>query len=245
MGRRLIALFTNNWALKLAALALAVLLWLAVRASTPGRQTFTEIPVEVDVRDPDWRLMGEPQPSTVSITVTGPTGQLLALAGNPPRIVLPVDQVNDSTERQVVPPQWIQIPRGLDQIRVVSGPRPDTIRLRYERLASKTLPVRVRTRGDLPDGFALALPITSNPATVEVRGPAREIEAIDSVPLLPVDLSGIRSTTNVPTQVDSTAVEGLRVTPREMNVILRVVPIDSQARIPASPPRRRGSDRIR
>ncbi|HUE76321.1 MAG TPA: CdaR family protein [Longimicrobiales bacterium] len=227
MLRRVIRFFTENWALKLAAVALALLLWMAVRANTPKRAVFRNVPVEVDLRDPDWRLLGEPVPSTVSVTVTGPTGELMALAADPPHIVLPVERVNDSIETQVVPPQWIRVPRGLDRTRI-DGLRPDTIRLRYERLATRTLPVRVTTRGDLPEGLALALPIRTTPPTVQVRGPARTLTALDTVPLLPVDLSGLRAATNVPATVDTIALEGFSISPSEVNVMLRVVPTDSQ-----------------
>ncbi|HUG40618.1 MAG TPA: YbbR-like domain-containing protein [Longimicrobiales bacterium] len=222
-----IRFLTEHWTLKLAAIVLALLLWLTVRASTPKRTTFRNVPVQVDLRDPDWRLVGEPIPSVVSVMVIGPTSELMALSADPPRVVLPVQRVSDSTETQVVSPQWIRIPQGLRQTRI-EGLRPDTIRLRYERLESRILPVRIRTRGDLPQGLALALPITTNPSAVDVRGPGRLLEGIDSVPLLPVDLSGLRATTNVPARVDTIALPGLMVTPNEINVILRVVPTDSQ-----------------
>lgn len=231
MRPRVIRFLTSNWALKLAAVALAVLLWLAVRANTPKRATFRNVPVQVDLRDPDWRLAGPPLPPAVSVTVSGSTGALMTLASDPPRIVLPVDRVSDSTEVQVVPVHWIQFPQGVE-----SGPggisvvalRPDTIRLRYERLEARTLPLKVTTEGNLPEGLALALPINTSPSVVEVRGAGGMVERLDSVPLLPVDLSGLRSTTNVPTPVDTAALPGLQVTPAEVNVVLRVVPTDSQ-----------------
>ena len=232
MLARILRFFTENWALKLAALGLAVLLWLAVRASTPKRATFRNIPVEVDLRDPDWRLQGEPNPPAVNVSVMGPTGELMDLAGDPPRIVLPVERVTDSMETQVVPMQWVQLPEGLRDTRVLTL-RPDSITLQYEPLAAETVPVDVRTRGDLPEGFALALPIQTNPATIQVRGPEAALEDLDSVPLMPVDLSGLRSTTNVPTGVDTTAFgPGFRFTPSEVNVVLRVVPVDSQPPLP-------------
>ena len=244
MLRRVIRFFTENWALKLAAVALAILLWAGVRAGTPKRTVFQNVPIEVDLRDPDWQLLGEPVPSAVSVTVSGPAGELMALAADPPRIVLPVERVTDSIETQVVPPQWIRLPRGLDRTRI-EGLRPDTIVLSYERLASRTVPVRVTTRGDLDDGLVLALPITTRPATVTIRGPARLIEEVDTVALLPVDLSGLRSPTNVPTAIDTAALEGIHVTPADVNVILRVLPADSTLTTPEAIARRSGRSRIR
>jgi YbbR domain-containing protein len=241
VANRLLRWASNNWALKLAALALALLLWMAVRAGTPRTATFRNIPVQVDLRDPDWRLADEPEPRAVHVTVQGPTSELMALATQPPRIVLPVERVNDPAETQVVPLQWVQLPRGVRQARVVAL-RPDTILLRYEPVVTRTLPVGVRLRGDLSDGYSLTLPVTAQPAMVQVRGPARRLAELDTVPLVPVDISGLRSTTNVPARVDSTELEGLRFTPPEVNVVLRVVPAAPEPEpepVDAPEPRRR------
>lgn len=239
MVARVIRFFTESWALKLAAVALAILMWISVRASEPERASYPGIPVEVDLRDPDWQLAGPPEPATVSVSILGPTHELLALANNPPRIVLPVERVNDAVESQVVPLHWVQLPSGIRDARVL-GVRPDTIRLRYESLVSGSLPVRVRITGSLPEGFSLARPVNTNPALVEARGPAGRMQELDSIPLLPVDVSGLRSTTNVPTGVDTAAVAGVSVTPQEVNVILRVLPdsvpeaVDSTPQSPGS-----------
>lgn len=234
---RIVAFLTENWGLKLAALGLAILLWLAVTANEPQRADFRNIPVAVDLRDPDWRLE-RAEPATVTVTVQGPRGELVDLSTSPPRIVLPVERVTDSVEVQVVPIQWVQLPVGVRDARVLAL-RPDTIRLHYERLATRRLPVRVHTRGELPRGYALALPINTSPSSVAVRGPAAVLERLDSVPLEPVDLSGITSTTNVPVSVDSTDLPRLSFDPSEVNVILRVVPADSQPLLDPDSVRRR------
>jgi YbbR domain-containing protein len=238
VGNRMLRGVTENWALKVAALSLAVLLWMAVRAGTPEATTFRNIPVQVDLRDPDWRLAEPPDPPSVNVTVRGTTGELLTLAGQPPRIVLLVDRVADTVETQVLPLQWVHLPPDVRQARVLAL-RPDTIRLRYERLATRSLPVRVRTVGALPAGFELAQPPTATPSRVQVRGPARVVEMLDSVPLVPVDLSGLRSTTNVPTHVDSAAISSSRVLPQEVNVMLRVAPVTGAEAEAENPSRRR------
>lgn len=228
MGNRLARFLSERWGLKLAALALAVLLWLAVRAmdTTPVLNTFPNVPVRVDVRDPDWRLASDPDPPAVHVTVLGTRDELTALLSQPPRITLTVERVVDSVETQVVPLQWVQLPRGLMQARVVAL-RPDTIRLQYERLATRTVPVRIRIIGELPSGYRLERPVNTNPPVVQLRGPARLVMQLDSVPLLPVDISGLRSTTSVPASVDMAAIGPIRVSPEEINVVLRIVPVEN------------------
>jgi YbbR domain-containing protein len=222
---RILMALTENWALKIAAIALAIMLWAAVRAGTPRATTFRNVPVQVDLRDPDWRLASDPDPAAIHVTVQGSAGELMTVAQEGPRFVLPVERVADTVETQVIPLQWVQLPRGARQARVVAV-RPDTIRLHYERLVTRTLPVRVRTVGDLPPDYELVLPITTNPAAVQVRGALRHLAQLDSVSLIPVDISGLRSTTNVPARVDSAMLGPLRVSPQEVNVVLRVAPVE-------------------
>lgn len=237
MLSRVIGFLTESWGLKLAAVGLAILLWLAVTANEPQRANLRNIPVAVDLLDPNWRLL-RAVPSAVTIAVQGPRGELVALSQSPPQIVLPVEQVTDSVAVQVVPQQWIQLPPGIRETRVLAL-RPDTIRLFYERLETRTLPVQVRTRGSLPQGFALSLPINASPSSVEAHGPVRMLDALDSVPLLPVDLSGLRATTNIPTGIDDGRLGGLSFDPSEVNVNLRVVPADSQPGLESDSPRGR------
>jgi YbbR domain-containing protein len=242
---RILRVLTENWALKIAAVALAVLLWMAVRAGTPRATTFRNVAVQVDLRDPDWRLASDPEPAAIHVTVQGSTSELMTVAQEGPRFVMPVERVADSVETQVIPLQWVQLPRGARQARVVAV-RPDSIRLRYERLITRTLPVRVRTVGELPSDYELLLPITTNPAAVQVRGAIRHLAQLDSVPLVPVDISGLRSTTNIPARVDSAMLGPLRVSPQEVNVVLRVAPVDPEGvpengeAPPPRPPRRSG-----
>ncbi|MFP4623226.1 MAG: CdaR family protein [Gemmatimonadota bacterium] len=228
---RLVGFLTESWGLKLAAVALAILLWAAVTANEPVRASFRSVDVEVDLRDPDWRLE-RVDPSGVTVRLLGPRGELVALADDLPRIVLPVERVNDTVESHVVPVQWVQagLPAVARETRVL-GLRPDTIRLYFERVASRTLPVQVQTRGELPEGLALDTPISTNPSVVEVRGPRNTLQDMDSVPLFPLDVSGLESTTRVLTGVDTTGFEGLRFRPAEVRVVLRVVRADSQPRL--------------
>jgi YbbR domain-containing protein len=222
---RVYTFFTENWGLKLAALGLAVLLWMSVTANEPERAEFQNIPIAVELQDPGWRLDGPPQPENMTVVVEGPRASLVELSSQSLRIVLPVERVTDTIQSHVVPLQSAQqqIPAHLRQV-IVRSLRPDTIMLRFERLASRTVPVQVRLSGRLPAGLALAIPINTNPGAVEVRGPASELAGLDSVPLFPVELTGLRSTTNIPVSVDTTLLRGLSFEPREVNVVLRVTP---------------------
>ena len=67
---------TREWPLKLAALGLAILLWTAVRIGAVSRQEIPEVPVQVQLTDPEWQIVSDPAPSAVSVTFSGPARHL-------------------------------------------------------------------------------------------------------------------------------------------------------------------------
>lgn len=218
-------LITHNWTLKLAALGLAVLLWSVTRtdADTPTRVAITDVPVEVSLRDPDWTLAEPPDPPRVSILFSMPAQEPL-LIGESPRVIVPVDEVEDSMEVREIRVEWIRLQGDLDPA-WIEEIRPSEVRLSFERVIERDLPVAARTRGQLPTGYRRTGPVETRPATVRVRGRTRRVGALDSVPLRPVDLTGMRDTTTVRGGVDTAAVSGLDVEPGVIRVTVPVAPL--------------------
>ena len=89
---------THNWALKLTALVVAVLLWITVRTDALTRVTLADVPVEVVVQDPDWRLAGPPAPTHVDVTIVGRFSDVVGVSASQARVTLPVDEVSDTLE---------------------------------------------------------------------------------------------------------------------------------------------------
>src|SRR5690606_40949121 len=103
--------------LKLAALGLALLLWSVVRAEAPVSVTIPDVPIEVALRDARWMSAAPPAPDAVSVVFSGPVRDLLRLAVERPRIVIPVDEVTDSTEVHLLQPRWVLVGRDLERVR--------------------------------------------------------------------------------------------------------------------------------
>lgn len=224
----LIDLLTHNWALKIAALALAVLLWTVVQADT-NRQVPVAAPVQVDIRDPDWSLARPPQPGTVRVTLRGSLSDLAGLGVARPRVILPVEEVNDTTEVHRISASWVQFDRTLRAEVTVTQIEPNQVELRFQPIESKAVPLVVTTRGRLPEGYGLEVPVQIDPSSVQVRGPAGDIAAIDSLRLEPINLSEMRGVINVPTTVDTTGLSGLEVSPMDVRVLLRVAPLENDS----------------
>jgi hypothetical protein len=168
---------TQNWRLKLAALALAVLLWAVVSAEQVTSQW---IPVRVEpvVRDPGYVLTGGPEPAEVRVRFTGPGRELWELALDRPVLVLPVRDVGEARSF-VLDPQMVRIPEGL---RVSAREmRPAVVRLELQRLATRELPVRPRVTGRSLSRYVLGDSLAVVPATVRATGPQDLLDRLDAV----------------------------------------------------------------
>ena len=227
--------FTSNWALKLTSLAVAFLLWGAVKAEVPERVKLSDVPVRVVNRDADWILAAPPEPATVEIEFSGPTRELLRFAVQRPEVLVPVDEVQDSAEVRVLRTGWVQLYGGMDNTRV-EDIRPSTVQLRFDRVVSRLIPVSVRVIGQPAQGHQLAGEVVVDPTVVRASGAASIMAELDTLRLGPIDLSGWTATDSFPLGVD-TAGLGLIISPMTVRVVVPVEPRDSLAEAPPGRPR--------
>ncbi|HEX6069011.1 MAG TPA: hypothetical protein VFZ18_04290, partial [Longimicrobiaceae bacterium] len=70
---------TENWQLKLLALALAVLLWVVVSAEQVTSQ-WIPVPLQINETDPDFELVSTDIPTEVDVRFTGSGRDLVDVA---------------------------------------------------------------------------------------------------------------------------------------------------------------------
>jgi YbbR domain-containing protein len=230
--RAVVDFFTVNWALKLTALVLAFLLWSVVKAEEPDRWTIDDVPVRVDNRDGVWIMTAPPTPQTVSITVTGPSRELLRLAFERPELLVPIEDVQDSIEVVPLRTLWVRIYGRTDNTRV-DIVRPDAVTLRFERLQTKLIPLSVALVGSPVPGFEVSGPVQIEPSHVRVSGASSRVNALDRLRLPALDLSGRITTDTLMVTVDTTGL-GVLVAPARVQVIVPVARVgaDSLAAAP-------------
>lgn len=209
-------LVTRNLSLKLAALGLAVLLWSVVRADEPVRTQF-DVPVDVIVDDPGWTLVAPPKPATVTVVFSGRYRELVRLAGETKRLIVSVEEVNDSVQMQDLDARMVRV-GGHVENDFVAEVRPSRLELHFERVETALRPVAVRVLGELPPGVRLSGPIGTDPSMVRVSGPHSRLAAIDSLPLQPIDLAALMSPETLNVHLDTTLTEGVLVSPRRVTV---------------------------
>lgn len=222
MLQRLLEWTATDWVLKVVALALAFLLWTTVRADTPG-QWETEVTVRVQNTDGDWVVAAAPNPAEVTVSFRGPYRELLRAASERPSIIVPIDQVNDSSEMHVLRRNWVVMPPGTESTEVADI-LPSTVRLEFDRVTTRLIPVEVTFDGEPPAGFEVRGSVEVEPTAVRASGAARNLDRTASLPLPPIDLREHRSQDTLELTIDTTGTN-LVISPRTVRVILPIFPI--------------------
>jgi YbbR domain-containing protein len=219
--RRLLDRLTNDLLLKVTALGLAFLLWTLVK--TDNQVPIADIPIQVVNQDPGWVLAGPPEPATVQVTFSGPVRELFRVAADRPSVLVPIDDVSDTTEVVLLHTNWVALGNRVTATRV-EDIRPTAIRLRFDRVSTKTIPVAARIIGTPVPGFTVNGSILLDPGTIWASGASRRLEAIDSIRLPPIDLTQRTATDTFLLAIDTTGL-GVIMTPREVRVIVPIGPL--------------------
>ena len=209
----------HNWRLKLSALGLSVFLWALVQTEPRNAETFS-VPVTVEVSDTAWAASGTPEPSTVELRLSGPAREIIRLARQGTQIRVPIRSIGSSDTTVTLRRDWVGLGDGTRL--TVESLSPSAVQIAFEPAVSRAVPLAIRTTGELPSHLALATPVGVNTPVVRLRGPASRLEGLDSVRLLPLDLSKVSTSGVFEVPVDTAGLSGVRITPTSATLGLRV-----------------------
>ena len=209
-----------NWRLKLSALGLSVFLWALVQTEPRDQETFSTVPVLLEVADTMWTVSGAPNPPTVSLILGGPTREINSLAREGTSLRIPVAEVGSRDTVITVRREWVELGERLGV--VVEAVSPPTIGVSFEPAATRIIPLAMRVRGVLPQNLALANEVTLNPRRVTVRGPESRVLGLDSIRLESFDLSDVSEPGIFTLQVDTSGLAGGSVVPTTATMAVRV-----------------------
>ncbi|MFP3947603.1 MAG: CdaR family protein [Gemmatimonadota bacterium] len=213
-------ILARNWKLKLASLSLAILLWTSLRVEAVNRQVLPSVPVRVQLNDPQWAVRSEPEPATVEVQFSGPSNELLGLYLDRPTVTVPVDVVSGADTTVLLRDEWVRL-EGRPGV-TVEEIQPGQIFLGFEPINQAVAPVAVRTEGSLSGDLALARSLSVMPEVVRISGPASQLEQVDSVHVIPLNLSDVDSTGSRTLPVDTTGLYGLVISPGRVRIDYRV-----------------------
>jgi len=185
----------DNLPTKLISILIAVVLWIAVLGSGTVEEN-QEVGLEV-ITSPDLVVSNE-IPEKVSFRLAGPKAALRSALNrryDPIRINLAGSKPGLVTHRFFS--DQIRLPIG---VRVTSV-TPNSIILKTEAVTSKTVPIRVLSRGQPPDGLQIKT-LEVIPASVKISGAESRVQSTQEVLTIPIDLSKISGSTEQEAPLD-------------------------------------------
>jgi YbbR domain-containing protein len=180
-----IRFLTVNIGWKLLALALAVVLW-SVLVGDPELTQSVSAPVEFKNLPKEFEISSE-IPESVHLEIQGPSSRLRAYNLDKAAVVLDLSSVTDPGERTFpIEPANVELPSGVTLLRAI----PSQLRLDFEHLTSREVPVQIRFSGPPPPGFQV-LHADAFPPQIQIVGPESRVNRVEAATTDPIDLAGV------------------------------------------------------
>jgi YbbR domain-containing protein len=180
--------FLEDWGLKLLALAITIVLWMAVTGQ--NKPTTLRVPgVQLTFLKPDGLELSNDPPQSIDVTLRGSRDKLDRIG--PRDLLATVDLSDQKPGERILKLTLQRVRMDLQEDVQVQGFHPATIPIRLEPIVEAQLEVEVKFEGKLPDGFELKS-VSTSPARIRLRGPADRISALKRVTTETVWLDGRR-----------------------------------------------------
>jgi YbbR domain-containing protein len=198
----------RHWPLKLAALALSVILWVVVALEEPATH-LEDVRLELSLAPT--AALAQPLPP-IQALIAGPRGEFLKLSTTPLVIRAAIPESAEGTHhRLVISPSDVELPHNVKVI--VQEVLPREIDIVLDRSAQRAVPVAVRAIVEPQSGYALDGPVTVTPATVHVTGARTLVGALDSIATQLLEVRAVPGAFERTVQLDTTGHAVLRMDP--------------------------------
>lgn len=213
-------LIVRNWPIKLAALFLSVMLYIAVAAQQPTSQLFS---LKLEVEVPPGRTITQKLP-IVAVQITGKGSELLKLRAVPPVIKRTVpDTLSASVWLIRLQESDVQLPRGAD-VRI-NEIVPRDVEVVLDPVTPKDVRIVPRIAVVPDSGYMQVGGLTVVPSIARIVGPEPRVAAIESVTTVPVQISDVTGAFSRVIPIDTAVLGVVRVAPKQVEVTGRVAPI--------------------
>ena len=212
----------------MVAIALATLLWLSV-AGEHVVERIMRVPLEFRNIPTELEVVGDP-PATVDVRLRGSSGLLSRLEGSEVVAVIDLASARPGSRLFHIRTDEVRAPYGVEVAQVVPG----TLAIELEKSASRTVPIVPPVEGEPAPGYVVGR-ITSDPATVEIRGPESRVRRLGEAITEPVTVAGTRERVRDVVTV-GVADAALRLAqPQSATVVVEIAPAPVEREVDAVP----------
>jgi hypothetical protein len=182
VGESLRWLLLHNAGIKLLSLLTAAGLWFFVNAGERDAEVALQVPIELHNVPPNVMLVS-PRVDFIDLVVRGPRNLLNRIQPEQLSLVLDLRGVRPGPAVFRILAEALDLPRGVDVVRLT----PSEVTLEFAATLRRRVPVHVAFVGKPPGGLRVTATKVA-PESVEVIGPADQVEQIKSAETVPVDL---------------------------------------------------------
>ncbi len=211
-------IFLENIALKFIAIIAAFMLWLFVITEKEYTHEY-KFGLEIYGLSKKYTLK-YPVADSVRVMLTGKGRELLKLNFEDMRATIDASTFTTGKHIAELNAENFVIPVG--NVRIEEIIEPTIVEIVLDYLDKKEIPVENRLMIEPADGYVVEGQITFEPPTIMVGGPQSELRKIESISTVDKKISGLRVSTTLVAELDTT---GLKVVPVTRRVIASI-PID-------------------
>jgi YbbR domain-containing protein len=171
----------RNPGLKFLSAGIASLLWLVVAGERVVERVM-RAPVEMQNLPEGLEIVGNP-PDTIEVRLRGPSGALSRISAGDMAAVIDLQAARPGRRLFHLAQGNVSVPYGTEVVQV----GPSTLTLEFEMTAVRTVPVEPDVEGRPANGYEVTK-ITSEPASVEVVGPATAVKRLQAAITEPVSV---------------------------------------------------------
>src|SRR6185369_5882886 len=185
-------IFIEDWSLKLLSLAIAIVLWMLVTGQ--NQPVTAHLNVQLNFIRPQSLEISNDPPRTVDVMLTGSRNKLDELTSLD--LVATVDITDQRAGERVLrlaDKAQIALPQGIK----VDGYQPSAIPIRLEEIVERQVTIEPKLEGQPPNGFEV-YGVSSNKGSVNVRGPASHVNALQKVLTESIWLAGHKESFTAP-----------------------------------------------
>lgn len=184
----------HNFGLKVLSLLIAVLLWATVTRD-PAAEVALTVPIEFHHVPENLEISSEVIPQA-QIRVRGPARIVRALEPGEVHPVVDLQGVSPGERTFDLTAKQVHLPNDADVVQIV----PAQLRVSFDRRAVKEIDVRPRVTGTFASGYRI-LSAEVEPKTIQIVGPEKRVEQIESAVTDPVDATGVMGKAEFTTHV--------------------------------------------